>query len=566
MTANIASLNIELTPVHSISAASSDNKVVESNGKDSNNNNDVANKDSGNSANSDFGKLVATPLQPKANNSQANNKPASDDNKKEPANSASNDNKAEIAQPLIPNKVADILLNLQSIVPESKPQDVLVNSQSINIIPNLPDIKLDAKTDKNATSEADLLQNLEKILQQLLQATLADSKTSKQQSDKFDVSSKDASTSKDKEEKLKNDNSISDLLNQLFVIYNQLVDNSNSNNQTQNFGQESIKINPDLSSNDTNKFAQIILSFDKNITQKEAIEKVFGNEEIFDPSKAINNNGKQANFLSLINDLLANIKSNGDKFDPKILQNFLKEVNVAPQLNNPIVTAKDSTQNNILAVTEIFAEQNNTDNKSGQGGDKNSSSDKDSFSSAVNIPSNINLSQNVAPPEFSKIVNAPSAQPHIPVSEQILVQIKNSSETGQSQIKIELTPENLGKVEVRMVTNSEGKTEINITADNRNTLAMLQNEARSLEDALRDIGLKTNSGGLSFNLRNGQQNDGRGSGNNSGKFTQVSAINDDDINSGTTIASNNLSYNSRYNNEYFASYRLLLKQGVDIRI
>ena len=92
------------------------------------------------------------------------------------------------------------------------------------------------------------------------------------------------------------------------------------------------------------------------------------------------------------------------------------------------------------------------------------------------------------------------------ILDQVFVQIKSSAATGANQIKIELAPESLGKVEVQMVTGTDGKTGITITADSRQTLAVLQSEARSLESALRDIGLKTDAGGLNFNLRgDGQQ-------------------------------------------------------------
>jgi hypothetical protein len=43
-----------------------------------------------------------------------------------------------------------------------------------------------------------------------------------------------------------------------------------------------------------------------------------------------------------------------------------------------------------------------------------------------------------------------------------------------------------------------------ITADNKETLDMLQRDRASLEQALADAGLKADAGSLSFNLRGGQ--------------------------------------------------------------
>jgi hypothetical protein len=42
-----------------------------------------------------------------------------------------------------------------------------------------------------------------------------------------------------------------------------------------------------------------------------------------------------------------------------------------------------------------------------------------------------------------------------------------------------------------------------VTADQRHTLELLRSDARSLERALQEAGLQTDSGSLNFNLRNG---------------------------------------------------------------
>jgi flagellar hook-length control protein FliK len=94
---------------------------------------------------------------------------------------------------------------------------------------------------------------------------------------------------------------------------------------------------------------------------------------------------------------------------------------------------------------------------------------------------------------------------YTPVADQVLVHIKTAVSDGNSLIKIELKPAELGRVDVRMDVGIDGKTTMMITADNKDTLEMLQREARNLENALRDLGLKTDTGGLSFQLRNQNQ-------------------------------------------------------------
>ena len=132
------------------------------------------------------------------------------------------------------------------------------------------------------------------------------------------------------------------------------------------------------------------------------------------------------------------------------------------------------------------------------------------------------------------------------------MQIKNAVADGASQIKIQLSPEDLGKVTVQLNTDASGKTGITITADNRQTLSMLQSEAKSLETSLRDIGLKTDTGGLNFNLSGqGQQQQ-----NPSGKqpnYTTVDAIGADDATADYYTTATNI-------------YRLAAQDGLDIRV
>jgi flagellar hook-length control protein FliK len=104
---------------------------------------------------------------------------------------------------------------------------------------------------------------------------------------------------------------------------------------------------------------------------------------------------------------------------------------------------------------------------------------------------------------------------HPPTTEQISVQITKAVKSGIDKIDIQLRPESLGRVEVRLELAGDGRLVGTVTADNRETLELLKTDARDLERALQDAGLKADSNSLNFNLR-GQGNrsfggDGSGS-------------------------------------------------------
>ena len=86
-----------------------------------------------------------------------------------------------------------------------------------------------------------------------------------------------------------------------------------------------------------------------------------------------------------------------------------------------------------------------------------------------------------------------------------------------------LHPEELGRVEVKLEMAQDGQVKATVTAENKDTLAMLQKDSDGLSKALSDAGLKTDPGSMSFNLRGDQsqqqnagQNQGQGQGQGKG--------------------------------------------------
>jgi flagellar hook-length control protein FliK len=106
---------------------------------------------------------------------------------------------------------------------------------------------------------------------------------------------------------------------------------------------------------------------------------------------------------------------------------------------------------------------------------------------------------------------APHATP--PAFDQVAVQVAKAAAEGIDKINIKLKPATLGQIEVQLEIASDGRIHAVIAADKPETLDLLQRDARALERALGDAGLRTDSGSLSFNLRGqGEQNGGTGRG------------------------------------------------------
>ena len=76
-----------------------------------------------------------------------------------------------------------------------------------------------------------------------------------------------------------------------------------------------------------------------------------------------------------------------------------------------------------------------------------------------------------------------------------------------------------------MELSQDGKVRALVTADVKETLDLLQRDARGLERALQDAGLRTDSNNLQFALRSETQ--GQGGENQKGQFGQADNDNTD---------------------------------------
>lgn len=95
---------------------------------------------------------------------------------------------------------------------------------------------------------------------------------------------------------------------------------------------------------------------------------------------------------------------------------------------------------------------------------------------------------------------APNLERPVSLNE-VTVQIHRAAARGENRIRIQLHPAELGQIDVRLKVGADGIVRAAIHVERPETMDFMQRDARGLERALQDAGLKTDSGSLSFNLR-----------------------------------------------------------------
>lgn len=91
------------------------------------------------------------------------------------------------------------------------------------------------------------------------------------------------------------------------------------------------------------------------------------------------------------------------------------------------------------------------------------------------------------------------------VVDQIKVNITKSAVKGVDKIEIQLKPEDLGHIEVKMQIGKDGKLQAHIVASRLETAEILQKEIGNLQKAFNEAGFQTDEGSLSFSFRDDGQ-------------------------------------------------------------
>src|SRR6202000_640379 len=93
-----------------------------------------------------------------------------------------------------------------------------------------------------------------------------------------------------------------------------------------------------------------------------------------------------------------------------------------------------------------------------------------------------------AAPQISQQIHVTSHDTATPNVNALAVEIAARSQSGAKQFDIRLDPPELGRVDVRLSIDATGKAQAHLSADQPDTLNMLQKDAPVLARALRDAG------------------------------------------------------------------------------
>ncbi len=111
----------------------------------------------------------------------------------------------------------------------------------------------------------------------------------------------------------------------------------------------------------------------------------------------------------------------------------------------------------------------------------------------------------------------------------LAVQIASRAEQGARRFEIRMDPPELGRIDVRLKIDESGNVSTRLMVERPETLDLLQRDARALERALADAGLKTDEGGVRMSLRQDSSEQRAFSGSGDGSDTnQLKAENDND--------------------------------------
>ncbi|MEC4591350.1 MULTISPECIES: flagellar hook-length control protein FliK [Nitrospirillum] len=125
-----------------------------------------------------------------------------------------------------------------------------------------------------------------------------------------------------------------------------------------------------------------------------------------------------------------------------------------------------------------------------------------------------------------------------PVLQQVTMGFQKAASNGMDSVTIQLSPDDMGSIDVKLDFHKDGKVRASVTADNAKTLDLLQRNSDDLKTALQDAGLQTDNDSLSFNLKDdsqAQQQQERRSGQNGAQFSMDDAAAPEEAPSQDTI-------------------------------
>jgi flagellar hook-length control protein FliK len=116
-----------------------------------------------------------------------------------------------------------------------------------------------------------------------------------------------------------------------------------------------------------------------------------------------------------------------------------------------------------------------------------------------------------ASPHAAPVIEKPHpVTPPVPLGA-VPIEIGLKSLAGLNRFEIRLDPAELGRIDVQLEIGDGGEVKAHLTVDRVETLALLQRDARTLERAFEQAGLKPSEGGIDLTLRD-QAGDSEGRG------------------------------------------------------
>ncbi len=91
------------------------------------------------------------------------------------------------------------------------------------------------------------------------------------------------------------------------------------------------------------------------------------------------------------------------------------------------------------------------------------------------------------------------------LQEQVAFSIKNNAPKGKSEINLQLRPDSLGRLNIKIDINKEGQTFIVVTAERTETRDLLQKDSQQLMELLEQSDLEISDDNMSYSLFNDQE-------------------------------------------------------------
>jgi len=141
----------------------------------------------------------------------------------------------------------------------------------------------------------------------------------------------------------------------------------------------------------------------------------------------------------------------------------------------------------------------------------------DTFTNELNAPAAGQLKTSIEGTQnnsFANYVYNSGKSAPVKTLQMLSVQIQKGVEAQMENIRIQLQPLNLGSVDIEMSFGEDGSVKANLVVEKPETLALLQKDASSLEESLKQAGLDLDHDSLSFDLKQSDQDNNQHADNN----------------------------------------------------